>query len=781
VRIPLDYYRILGLTVQASVEQLAQNHHDRVRQLPRREYSEAAIAARKALLDQAFETLSDPTKRQNYDKAFFAKLPETQIKLGDRTGQASGDQATSKPEPAQVPGNKPASPEIEIQDEHFPGALLLLLELGEYELLLRLGQANLSSAVMRLRNRYGGESPPGTADVILSVALACLELGREQWQQGQYENAAESLEVGRELLLREKLFMTVRNEIKADLYRLRPYRILELLALPEENLAQRRKGLQLLKAMLDERGGIDGNGNDQSGLNIDDFLRFIQQLRSYLTVAEQQSLFEEEARRPSAVAIYLAVYALLARGFAQRQPALIRRAKSMLMRLGKHQDVYLEQAVCALLLGQTEESGRVLEMSQDEESLAFIRENSRNAPDLLPGLCLYSERWLQDEVFPYFRDLSNQHVALKDYFAEEQVQAYLEELPIEGDLAPVEMSRPLHNAGSVDSSQVRAMASGEFSREWYASPRRSLTPAQTQQATALYGANGYSRGFGSAPTAIPGNPRRTAALTVQPAAIGEDIPYADRHAPNGISGRTNPAAVHYQNGSGYAPGLPPQKALPASSARGRTRRRRGQRRQSLNLGRLLIVGLLALVTLGGVLVVTGRTLAWIVRVIRGTPSPATSQPLIQSPTVILPSPLPIVEVSPTEVPGALDQDSAKAIIQAWLDAKASAMGPEHSDEKLRQVLVGSALTQWQQQSSDAKSGGWYAQYDHEVVKVELEEPSASKNPDQATIQAEVRETAQFYRDGTPDPESSYDSNVLVKYGLIRQEGQWRIQTITVLN
>jgi hypothetical protein len=175
--------------------------------------------------------------------------------------------------------------------------------------------------------------------------------------------------------------------------------------------------------------GIDGTGDDQSGLSIDDFLRFIQQLRGYLSAAEQQTLFETEARRPSAVATYLAVYALLARGFAQRQPSLIARAKQMLMRLGRRQDVHLEQSVCALLLGQTEEASRALELSQEYEPLAFIREHSQGAPDLLPGLCLYGERWLQKSVFPHFRDLANQKASLKEYFADEQVQGYLENLP----------------------------------------------------------------------------------------------------------------------------------------------------------------------------------------------------------------------------------------------------------------------------------------------------------------------------------------------------------------
>ena len=47
--------------------------------------------------------------------------------------------------------------------------------------------------------------------------------------------------------------------------------MLELLALPLEHLTDRRKGLQILRDMLQERGGIDGTGDDLSGLTIDDF------------------------------------------------------------------------------------------------------------------------------------------------------------------------------------------------------------------------------------------------------------------------------------------------------------------------------------------------------------------------------------------------------------------------------------------------------------------------------------------------------------------------------
>ena len=106
--------------------------------------------------------------------------------------------------------------------------------------------------------------------------------------------------------------------------------------------------------MLKERGGIEGKGNDHSGLNTDDFIRFIHQIRDYLSTEEQQILFESESRRPSPVAAYLAACALLSKGFTQRQPRFIVQARQFLTRLGTRQDMYLELSICALLLGQTE-------------------------------------------------------------------------------------------------------------------------------------------------------------------------------------------------------------------------------------------------------------------------------------------------------------------------------------------------------------------------------------------------------------------------------------------
>ncbi|NJK35925.1 MAG: DUF4101 domain-containing protein [Oscillatoriales cyanobacterium SM2_2_1] len=119
----------------------------------------------------------------------------------------------------------------------------------------------------------------------------------------------------------------------------------------------------------------------------------------------------------------------MARGFSQRQPALIRRAKGLLVKLSLSQDVYLEQAICALLLGQTDEATSCLEKSGEAAVIAQIQQHSEQSPDLLPGLCRYAAQWLEEEVYPNFRDLVHQPVSLTDYFSDHQVQVYLDELP----------------------------------------------------------------------------------------------------------------------------------------------------------------------------------------------------------------------------------------------------------------------------------------------------------------------------------------------------------------
>lgn len=792
MRIPLDYYRILGLPIQATAEQLQQAHRDRTLQLPRREFSEVAIESRKQLIDQAYAVLSDPADRQDYDTGFLAKSYDL-LEVG-----RSSDLSTEL-SPEEQPGFRGAefdsaeaySPQIEIQDEQLVGALLILLEMGEYELVLKHSTPYVDGANFALKQGRLGDPDLVAADIALTHALSCLELGREQWHQGQYENAAESLRSGQEVLLRQGLFPHLRGEMQSDLYKLRPYRILELVALPESQSESRQQGLDLLQDMLQDRNGIDGSGDDQSGLSIDDFLRFIQQLRSYLTAAEQQALFEVEARRPSPVALYLSVYALLARGFADRQPALIRRAKTLLLRLSARQDVHLEQAVCALLLGQTEEASRSLEMSQEFESIGFIREHSQDAPDLLPGLCLYSERWLQNEVFPHFRDLARKQASLKEYFADEDVQSYLEELPSDPEpVSPWSSRRSgLSYRPPAHRNDARLQPTGQH-------PEPELISRSEDQATALSIADTSDSFIPSNGTGVTTAERMTPYESGENGQMTGTKPRSPQRRPRGTA----------PNGNRSEPSVP-------------TRRMGGG---ALRMDRVLL-----LAAIGTGIILLGILLA---RLLGNRSQPPQTAPVAEGISQVQPLGPVLEQIIPPQAQATtsatLDESSAATVIQSWLSAKAAAMGEEHEIDQLSTILADPALSGWRERAEQVQSSNSYWQYEHsevEVTSVEMlsssaavdetpAEDSATSNSESsstpgatdanspengvaastlgnastdtessaAIVEATVTERGSFYNNGQLDESSSYDDSLQVRYNLIRENGQWRIQDWEVL-
>ncbi|MDJ1167941.1 IMS domain-containing protein [Roseofilum sp. BLCC_M154] len=715
MRIPLDYYRILGVPLQATAEQLQQAHRDRTMQLPRREYSETAIGSRKSLLDRAYSILSNPEAKTAYDQKTFHALP----------GQAQEEKQIQE-----------TLPSLELEDPHILGALLILLELGEYELVLNLGQEHLENLASETETGSQLNAIPqlSRADIVLTVALSGLELGREQWQQGTYEQAALSLEKGEKLLLKEGVFPGLRGELQGDLYKLRPYRILELLSQNANDALAHRHGIQMLRDMLEERGGLDGTGDDRSGLSIDDFLRFIQQLRSYLTSLEQQTLFETEAQRPSAVATYLAVYALLVRGFAYKQPALINRAKRMLMRLGSRQDVHLEQAVCSLLLGQTEEASQALDLSREYEQLAFIRENSQGAPDLLPGLCLYSERWLHEEVFPHFQDLAECKQTLKEYFADDQVQAYLEALPLD---------RSEKNQWSVVES----------------------TPERTTMRESAEGGN-LKKTEDSQVVPSPSlreggetQPKRSAARTAtltrsEPTQVG-DRPKNSPSQNDSRDRRENQRPVQ--------------------------RRVQSRRGSSKTVGRSIHWGRLALLVAGGLLGLwifiwlIGQVLGLVGSLFNNTPTLEGEQLqlMLNQPPVEIPEP----PAQPTADTGPLTEEKAKTVVETWLSTKAKAFGSSYELDLLSSILVDPALSTQRQRATQDKQDNFYGDYEHQVTINEVTVNRDDAN--RATVDATVNESVEFYRNGEVDRGASYSEEIRVQYQLIRQEGQWRIQDWSV--
>ncbi|MFM7877924.1 MAG: IMS domain-containing protein [Microcystis panniformis] len=746
MRIPLDYYRILGIPFQVSAEQIDLAHADRGRQLPRQEYSQTAIVARQHLLDQAYQVLSEPDRRRDYDAQFFDPNP---LLLNPESSAENLDSQTG--EVAAASAEYP-TPQITIDPADLVGALLILQELGEYELVIRLAETYLDL------------EPTTRPDMILTLALAYGELSREYWQDKNYEQAASTAAKALTCLEQEQMFPQVASEIRHDCDRLRPYRVLELLSQEKNPSLGRQRGLNLLEEMLAARGGIDGQGDDRSGLGVDNFLRFIQQLRVYLTQAEQEKIWAKEAQRPSAVGNYLLVYALIARGFAQKQPAAIVAASDRLQQLQKRQDVSIERSICALLLGQTEQASTILETSQEQEILNYIKEQSGQSPDLLPGLCRYGERWLQTEVFCHFSDLVDQKASLKEYFAEEEVQNYLEELSgFPDETVPVSVQEKV---GEPLESEVTVLKT--HTPPTHLNPAPGATPMRESaysshsrpQKPSLARANGERTG-----TAVPALRATAQEETFTPYTQGNVVvKAADRQLALNPPRRRPTRSRHPAVGNS-------QPAAPETvkTALVPPKRRRPARRK-LRLDRVAILG----VGLVGTLVV----LSLGVKAIVDSQSPLAALQGEQLPislnTPILEIPSANAEVMERT---SLDRETAKETIQAWLGAKSAAFGSEHQKEPLKEVLTGSALEIWQKRAA-ALQGNNYWRYDHQVdVRSVTNNP---KNPNLATVEAIVNEKAMYFHNSKEIVERSYNESLKVRYDLVRQGDKWLIEKTQVL-
>ncbi len=764
MHISLDCYQILGLPIQATPEQLEPAYQDRQQQQPHHHYSTSTIAARQALLSQAYQLLRNPLARSQYDQAVIAYAHSLK----------------TQPKPEEPP------PGISVEDVQFAGALLLLYELGAYHQALELGQQYLSAGTFDLRRPYTG-SALAEADILLTVALSYLELGREQWQQGHYEPAAYYLQGGLDVLVSENQFSDVQTQLKTELFRLRPYRVLELVAHPDLDSSERQRGLMLLKDMLLEREGIDGNRDDHSGLGIDDFLKFIQQLRAYLTTTEQQDLFEAEARRPSAVGTYLASYALVARGVSQRQPALIRRAKSMLKRLLPHQDVHLEIASSALLLGQTQEALHALSQTQDKDALAFVQEYSLNSPDLLPGLYHYTDQWLAEEVYPAFRDLGDQPVELDAYFADEQIQAYADALTAE--------TAPSEHLQSTLLKSVQPPITEP-------TPRPTSPPSESKPDYARPGLPQLTEPPGPSPVSRPTSSFPSLSAPTVPLGAIADLP-ASLTVPRSNYGEVTehlsappshltPDPLDLQTNGHNSNNVELNLSAPQRQ-HSKTGFKIAHPGRFAAVCSLLGVGVLGLGYGGYALWQRHSNSAWVNQ--DNSPTP-TRSPNLENPVITATSPSPSVTASPTPMPTPasptpiptttppttsneiLTTEMAQARIRLWQESKASALGQAYQTEVLAKILAEPALSRWQSTAQTSQAENSYWQFKLEELAVDSLKPLGD---DRFEVIARVREAANFYQGGQLQAGASYEDYYRVRYVFIRQGNDWLIREMRVLS
>jgi curved DNA-binding protein CbpA len=812
VRITLDYYRILNVSIKADLDRLNQAYQDRLQQQPRREYSSNAIANRQKIIEQAYSILSDPDKRAEYDHNFFD--PEKSEKSESLANQNPNSESDLLERAAIAKKAIAIDPYIEIEPELLVGTLMILHELAEYEVVLRLGNEYLqeleqaqsyqsfSSSVSKTTTQTSviAEQKP---DILLCLALSYLDLSREQWQREEFENAAISGNLGIKLLQQENsLFLRLQKEIEAELNLLKPYRILELLEQNPPGSSLRVRGLQLLQEMLQQREGIEGKNNDISGLKSDQFLHFIQQIRTYLTLQEQKELFLAETRRGSHPGSCLAAYALIAEGYTQKKPSSILQAQKILQNLSQSkqssnsqssnsqsysakklqgQNTHWERAMCALLLGQTVESQAIIQQSEDTKTLNLIQQYSSESPDLLPGLCFYGQQWLQKKVLAQFKDLQSSQISLGDYYNDPAVQLFIENIsPITDRDRYQDRHQDRQSVASQPASAENAEQITNANEETNKS--HSMFPWWSQKK-----ATNQTTSFQTASYKTNYSPVKTATTSSNFVSVGSQSRESSPTLPNQYqSSKVTGTTTNSVNTPAVS--FPIERDRVAFTQSPQTKRQKKSASRKYWKNGLFLVGLIGGIgTLGFVLTQWRLETSSKKSIVFESVTPSANSSSNQSdssataktatPADVKPKTTAKATVKPSTIE-VFNQALAQKLVQKWLDSKAAALGQKYQANQLDSILTGSLLAQWRDTAKYYQQNNIYRQFEHQVnIRSYKVNP---QNSNRATVETEVNEVAQHYQKGQIDRSQSYSDRLIVRYELVRQKDRWLIESSKVV-
>ncbi len=847
MRIPLDYYQILGVPENNNLADLEQAYHDRLLQLPRQEYSEAAIESRKRLIGMAYQVLSDPQQRSAYMAAQAQAVSEA----------SSNDLTTGSL--ATTPNYYRST--LDIAPEHFLGGLLILFELGEYEEinsicmpylgtngrnsnsgslhpeqpLSNISSGNVTQGVtdktdksaplplIKLKQTVNGDRIiPLKPDILLTMVSSFWELAEREWRDGCYEEAVIHYETAKKILVQEDLFPQIQGEIDRRLDRLRPYRISSLVSLPLDRHEQRRKGIQFLEELLESACTNELKCQERFALNSESTIPFIHEILPYLTASEQRNLFSQlakDSQQSEAQALnvmqlactYLHVHALIAQGFAYRNPQSIYTAQQILQyRLQPRINVSIEQAVCALLLGQTEAATKILAQAPESADLVVIRQQSQGYANLLRGLCWHIESWLKNESFPCFRDLVTKNPSIHDYFNDRDVQEFADRVPsndltIDSSISgwATSQARLIDVAPSGDLSGSIARSAGSLSIDHELIAAELSAKLGNRSPSSLNNPSQASDrlGIGNIIPAIrvEQTPKIEPIITLP---IEEPIDTKviqlgverkrRRSGPTSrtIDGQLEQSELIDQQQPLPLPLVTSSQLVPApkagrlvSNRKPASRTRRVRRRP--NIPRILLVGTGGVACLWGIGWLTN---AGIQALNRPSTTVSTISTVSTAPTTV-PSPLqtknpdriqssPTPQVKPAPV-GLLTNDVAQSVITKWLSAKTKSLSPEYQVSNLKDVLVEPALSTATDRAKTAQKQGIHWQYSHQNIGIESI-VQASSESNFANVQARVTEDAQFYEGKKLNPNRSYAKPLLIEYNLVRNKDGWFIRDMDVV-
>lgn len=281
---------------------------------------------------------------------------------------------------------------------------------------------------------------------------------------------------------------------------------------------------------------------------------------------------------------------------------------------------------------------------------------------------------------------------------------------------------------------------------------------------------------------MPATVARAASLTVErPIAVanpplGSPLPVAER-VTAGVA-KTN---GHHRDAVSLPITYPPsgkQEQLVLQNALPRRRPLKNQVQRD-RLGRLVLLSAGGMLVLLLLFYLISSAIGWLQRGIQGN---ALSSLEGEQPLVSLgkpPIPIPTSnQPQPVAAMGVLSEATGRQVIQTWLNIKSKVLGENYEIDQLANILTDNALSRWQKTAQENRAETTYWKYKHNIGQVSVK-PNKDK-PDQAIVEAQVQEEAQFYQNGRLKQSESFNDNLSVQYDLIRKEGQWRIRDMRIL-
>ncbi len=392
MELPLDHFRLIGVSPSATSEEILRAFQLRLDKTPDEGFTYEVLTQRSELLRLTADLLTDPESRREYENLLL-------------NGSAG----------------------LEFSSNREVAGLILLWESGSPKEAFKITRKALQ--------------PPQTpalgssreADLTLLAALTARDSAIQEQQLRSYSNAADFLQEGIQLLQRMGKLGERRKELEEDLSSLLPYRILDLLSRDLKDLESHKKGLSMLENLIIKRGGLEGNNKSEYGnyLNQQEFEAFLQQIKPFLTVQEQVDLFIELQKRGSLEAGFLAFLSLTAIGFSRRKPDKLFEARRILKKLNLSGLDSMPLVGCLdLLLADIDQAYARFSSSSDEN----LRDWLSNYPgDKLEAICIFCKNWLENDVLVGYRDIDSKVVDLDAWFEDREIQEFINKLEIKSN------------------------------------------------------------------------------------------------------------------------------------------------------------------------------------------------------------------------------------------------------------------------------------------------------------------------------------------------------------